>query len=111
MNNVLFGALSFSLQKKFVKMVNLGSQGGSPVENRSLFYCERKYLQIIGLATYPLYLIHQRLGSMIIELYTDFGVIDIYSVFITMALVLVAIYIGIIDKDLRKFIKNKFIKN
>ena len=64
------------------------------------------YLQIIGLATYPLYLMHQRIGSMIIELYTDFGAVDKYSISITIAIVLVAIYIGIVDKSLRAFLSS-----
>ncbi len=70
------------------------------VTNKTLI----NYLQIIGLATYPLYLMHQRMGSMIIELYTEFGIIDKYSIIITIIIILIAIYIGIVDKDMRKYI-------
>ena len=75
------------------------------IENKTLI----KYLQILGLATYPLYLMHQRMGSMIIELYTDFGVIDIYSVSITIVIVLIAIYVGVLDKDMRKYITRMYL--
>lgn len=73
-----------------------------------------KTLKILGLATYPLYLIHQKIGYLFISLFTTFGEANIYTIVGAIIMILLSIYIGIIDKDMRSFltknIYHKYIK-
>lgn len=96
----IFGGINQILIYVIFAVATLFTFASLCITNKTLI----KYLQIIGLATYPLYLIHQRIGSMIIELFTPFGNINIYSISVTLLFVLLSIYIGIIDKDMRRWL-------
>lgn len=61
-------------------------------------------LQYIGLATYPLYLIHQKIGYLFISQWSEFGIINRYSISTAIIMILISLYIGVIDQDLRLYL-------
>ncbi len=70
-----------------------------------------KVLKVVGLATYPLYLLHQRVASILISPYSGLGVFNIYTLLAAIVMITLSLYIGVIDADLRLYLKKKFYKN
>ena len=70
-----------------------------------------KILKILGLATYPLYLLHQRVASILISPYSGLGILNIYTLSAAIVMIAFSLYIGVIDADLRRYLKIKFYKN
>jgi peptidoglycan/LPS O-acetylase OafA/YrhL len=65
--------------------------------------------KILGGITYPLYLLHQRLGSIIIEKFGVFGLVSIYSVLTACGMIIVSYFISQYEEKSRKKLFKKLV--
>ena len=61
------------------------------------------FCQTLGLITYPLYLLHQKIGNIFINKFDTFGYINIVSIITAILLIIISLYIGILDRDWRRY--------
>lgn len=83
----------------------------------AVYFSQRSFLQSkkfiklcisLGGITYPLYLLHWKIGNTVISHYTgSYGNITVFSVFFALLLILVSYILSIYDSSLRKKIREK----
>lgn len=59
--------------------------------------------QTLGLITYPLYLLHQKIGNIFINKFDTFGHINVVSIITAILIIMISLYIGILDRDWRRY--------
>ncbi len=78
----------------------------------SKYITHKRYLSIfmtLGAVTYPLYLLHQKVGSLFINLFTKntgYGKISFFSISVAICIIIISTIIAKYEKVLRRKIKN-----
>lgn len=68
-----------------------------------------KVVFLLGGMTYPLYLLHWKIGKTLIGSYEEYGHVTILSAIVALALVLVSFFLSIYDQKFRTFFKVTFL--
>lgn len=81
---------------------------------RYSFFNTKKFTKIcfiLGGITYPLYLLHWKIGDTIISQYHEYTKVTILSVSVAVILVIVSYFLSTYELPVRKFLKEKILKN